>query len=169
MTLRSPAFFFVLLFEQFKGCPMKAISVQPLLLSSLITTVVISFSGCAIGGKSFSIDSNSRVPFFGLELKERKPKSTAPAYRSISWSGGGTPEVEVALQRTATTTVVLPKWGKNTVSLDSQGDFVSRPAVAPRVEVQRENSATQPTLLPLTISSDTGSDHKTTFRNVDFQ
>jgi len=148
---------------------MKAISVQCLLPLSLITTVVVSFSGCTIGGKSFSIDSNSRVPFFGLELKERKPKSTAPAYQSISWSGGGTPAVEVALQRTATTTVVLPKWAKKTVSPDTQGDFVVRSAVPPRVESQRENSATQPTLLPLTISSDTSQDQKATLRNVDFQ
>ena len=148
---------------------MKSISIPSLLLTSLMTTVVVSFSGCAIGGKSFSIDSNSRVPFFGLELKERKPKSTAPAYRSISWSGSGTPEVEVALQRTATTAVVLPKWGKKTASADVQGDFVARPAVPPRVLSQRENSATQPTLLPLTISSGTGPSQKTTLRNVDFQ
>lgn len=156
-------------FEQFKGCPMKVISVPSLWLASLMTTVVVSFSGCTVGGKSFSIDSNSRVPFFGLELQERKPKSTAPAYRSISWSGGGNPEVEVALQRTATTTIVLPKRRKKTVSLDPQEDLVARPAVPPRVESRRENAATQSTLIPLKISSDTGRDQKTTLRNVDFQ
>jgi hypothetical protein len=148
---------------------MKAISVQCLMPLSLMTAVVVSFSGCTVGGKSFSIDSNSRVPFFGLELQERKPKSTAPAFRSISWSGGGTPEVEVALQRTAITTIVLPTWGKKTVSLDTQEDLIARPAVPPRVESRRENAATQSTLIPLTISSDTGPDQKTNLRNVDFQ
>lgn len=53
--------------------------------------------GCAIGGKSFSIDSNSRIPFFGLELKERKPKSNAPSYNSISRSGSEASRVETAL------------------------------------------------------------------------
>jgi hypothetical protein len=148
---------------------MKAICVPSLWLASLMTAVVVSFSGCTVGGKSFSIDSNSRVPFFGLELQERKPKSTAPAFRSISWSGGGTPEVEVALQRTAITTIVLPTWGKKTVSLDTQEDLIARPAVPPRVESRRENAATQSTLIPLTISSDTGPDQKTNLRNVDFQ
>lgn len=37
--------------------------------------------GCAVGGRSVSIDSNSRVPFFGLELKERK--SSGPPIHSI--------------------------------------------------------------------------------------
>jgi hypothetical protein len=39
--------------------------------------------GCAVGGRSVSIDSNSRIPFFGLELQERQRKSGAPSVRSI--------------------------------------------------------------------------------------
>ena len=39
--------------------------------------------GCAVGGRSVSIDSNSRVPFFGLELQERKRKSSGPPAHSI--------------------------------------------------------------------------------------
>jgi hypothetical protein len=52
----------------------------------LIIINMTHLNGCAVGSRSFSIDSNSRVPFFGLELKERKPKSTAPAYQSIGRS-----------------------------------------------------------------------------------
>lgn len=39
--------------------------------------------GCAVGGRSVSIDSNSRIPFFGLELKERQRKSSGPPIHSI--------------------------------------------------------------------------------------
>lgn len=39
--------------------------------------------GCAVGGRSVSIDSNSRVPFFGLELKERQRKLNGPPAHSI--------------------------------------------------------------------------------------
>lgn len=39
--------------------------------------------GCAVGGRSVSIDSNSRIPFFGLELQERQRKSSGPPIRSI--------------------------------------------------------------------------------------
>lgn len=31
-----------------------------------------------------SIDSTSRMPWFGLELKGRKPKSDGPAYRAVN-------------------------------------------------------------------------------------
>ena len=64
-------------------------------LMSIFTGVV---SGCTIGSKSFSIDSNSRVPFFGLELKERKPKSTAPSYQSISRSNRDLSDVKIAFR-----------------------------------------------------------------------
>lgn len=40
-------------------------------------------TGCAVGGRSVSIDSNSRIPFFGLELRERQRKSSGPPVRSI--------------------------------------------------------------------------------------
>jgi len=39
--------------------------------------------GCAVDGRSVSIDSNSRIPFFGLELKERQRKSDGPPVHSI--------------------------------------------------------------------------------------
>ena len=65
---------------------MKAIRGRCACTASVIVMTVIHLSGCAVGSKSFSIDSNSRIPFFGLELKERKPKSSAPAYRSIGRS-----------------------------------------------------------------------------------
>lgn len=62
---------------------MKAVRVRIPLLFCLAASLLTA-AGCAVGGKSFAIDSNSRIPFFGLELKERKKKSGAPTYNSIS-------------------------------------------------------------------------------------
>lgn len=41
-------------------------------------------NGCAVGGKSFSIDSNSRVPFFGFDLVPKSGKPDPSSYRSIA-------------------------------------------------------------------------------------
>lgn len=40
-------------------------------------------AGCAVGSKSMQIDSTSRMPWFGLELKERSKKSDGPAFRAV--------------------------------------------------------------------------------------
>lgn len=50
--------------------------------------------GCAVDGKSVSIDSNSRIPFFGLELKERRRKSAGPPIHSIRVDGQSEVRVE---------------------------------------------------------------------------
>lgn len=50
--------------------------------------------GCAVDGKSVSIDSNSRIPFFGLELKERSRKSAGPPIHSIRADGQSDARVE---------------------------------------------------------------------------
>lgn len=69
-------------------------------LAFLICTALTSvwpLSGCTVGGKSFSMDSNSRIPFFGLELRERKPKSSVPSYNSISRSAAIPLRIETAV------------------------------------------------------------------------
>jgi hypothetical protein len=45
--------------------------------------VALAASGCAVGGKSMSIDSTSKMPWFGLELRERKKKQHGPAFPSV--------------------------------------------------------------------------------------
>ena len=47
----------------------------------IVTFKVIA--GCAVGSKSMQIDSTSRMPWFGLELKERSKKSEGPAFRAV--------------------------------------------------------------------------------------
>lgn len=56
---------------------------MPLLTVWVVGLCCCGAIGCAVGGRSVSIDSNSRIPFFGLELKERQRKSNAPPVHSI--------------------------------------------------------------------------------------
>ena len=57
-----------------------------LLVLCLASTLCLSLSGCAVGGRNASIDSNSRIPFFGLELHQRKRKLEGPPIHSIRWN-----------------------------------------------------------------------------------
>jgi hypothetical protein len=43
----------------------------------------IAMCGCVVGNKGVQMDSTSRMPWFNLELRERKKKSDGPAFRSV--------------------------------------------------------------------------------------
>lgn len=45
--------------------------------------LLVAVSGCAVGGKSFSMDSVSRTPFFGLSLQPKAPDKSEMIHRSI--------------------------------------------------------------------------------------
>ena len=77
---------------------MKAARFRFLYLLFLMSTLTQTVSGCAVGNKSFSMDSTSRMPFFGFELKERKAKNSNPSYNSISRSSEEESRVETMLQ-----------------------------------------------------------------------
>ena len=67
--------------------------------------------GCTVGGKSFSMDSNSRVPFFGLELRGTAAlsKSITQFLHLISRSSADGSRIETALQSgPATSTSLFP-------------------------------------------------------------
>lgn len=51
--------------------------------ASLGIGLSLSLTGCAVGSKSMSIDSTSRMPWFGLELKGRKKKTEGPLFPSV--------------------------------------------------------------------------------------
>jgi hypothetical protein len=77
---------------------MTAAQSRPLFVLGWALLLNMLGSGCTVGAKSFSMDSTSRMPFFGLELKERKPKSTAPTFNSISRSNADVSRVESPLR-----------------------------------------------------------------------
>lgn len=53
------------------------------------------FSGCSITGKNASIDSTSRMPFFGMELAPKR-RAPAPETQRIRRDRSQTPEPEPA-------------------------------------------------------------------------
>ena len=55
----------------------------------------IAQSGCVVGSKGMQIDSTSRMPWFNLELKERKKKAEGPAFRSVRSDKGAKSRVDM--------------------------------------------------------------------------
>lgn len=75
--------------------------------------------GCAVDGKSVSIDSNSRIPFFGLELKERSRKSAGPPIHSIRADGQSDARVEPLglVKSVASLSRLSERWDRKSSSL----------------------------------------------------
>ena len=97
--------------------------------NAILMVLVCWFAGigCAIGGKSASIDSNSRVPFFGLELQERRRHEAAPNFRSIRLDQASDSRVEpIRLNSNSPS--------KEVKSKDRRGQDASIPLTFPRTE-----------------------------------
>lgn len=148
---------------------MKAIRGQSTKIVCLVSMFVVILSGCTVGGKSFSIDSNSRVPFFGLELRERNRKSSAPAYQSISRTKETNAEIRIAMQgRPTTPSVRVTRPESRSVSIGPVQ--VTRP---PREETAKTKSLADKGSLaiPLTKAADSrkAPGLSVASDNVDFQ
>ncbi|MEI8378835.1 MAG: hypothetical protein WCJ09_01815 [Planctomycetota bacterium] len=88
--------------------------------------VICVTPGCAVGSKSMSIDSTSKMPWFGLELKGRKPKSDGPAFRSVRNEKGEKPRIDTLGRKkgdsidsnvpATTSSTALPLTDRNLVS-----------------------------------------------------
>jgi len=127
-------------------------------------------SGCTVGGKSFYIDSNSRVPFFGLELKERKPKSSAPSYDSISHSRTDNSRIETALGTGSSTSVGLLKKSdpRRATARVSTGNEISTEAIT----LSQSGSRSRPVQsipLPRTDDHSSTPERQAASSAVDFQ
>jgi len=143
----------------------------------MISAITVLSSGCTVGGKSFAIDSNSRVPFFGLELKERKRKETAPAYRSIARSSSDEVSVKVALQSLSSnprvdvkkrpSQLVSTKFVTDSTGLGSKVGNTARPVMAASTISQNHSGNSVP--LPRTDGITTTRDRRTSAKLIDFQ
>ena len=142
-------------------------SVSMVCLVSIFSGIL---SGCTIGGKSFSIDSNSRVPFFGLELKERKPKSSAPSYQSISQTNRDASDVKIALQVGSKTPASGLRKRDNRLivtSLSDRQSLSSTPLQGVATSAKDARISTIP--LPRTDLDHTRVDQRAKSSDVDFQ
>lgn len=156
---------------------MKAAFVRFALIVCMISTMTVLSSGCTVGGKSFAIDSNSRVPFFGLELKEGKRKASAPAYRSIARSPSDEISVKVALQslrsaptvdlKERSTQLVSTKFTTESTDLTGDRSKKIRPAVPVTTAAEAAPGISLP--LPRTDGLPLTRDRRASAAFVDFQ
>lgn len=121
------------------------------LTTSVLVTVLVS--GCAVGGKSFSMDSNSRVPFFGLELRERKPKSSGPAFSTISRSKSNSPRFDTAVKVGSQGSKMTLNRGGDQFVARSVPEFAAKEAQVARSEPERAPKAA-PESAPLSLPLD---------------
>lgn len=146
---------------------MKAVRGRCAFLACVLSTFFV-VSGCTVGSKSFSIDSNSRIPFFGLELRDRGPKSTAPVYKSISRSNATSGEVVVAMQSNPSISAMTAKKSEPRIRAIEGG----RPAspVSSKASAETAGAALPSLFIPLTRASDKpAAKSGTASASVDFQ
>ena len=142
-------------------------SVSMVCLVSIFSGIL---SGCTIGGKSFSIDSNSRVPFFGLELKERKRKSTAPSYQSISQTNRDASDVKIAFQVASGSPVSGLKKRDNRLIATSLTDRNPLYSTPPKGVASPASDMLKPSIpLPRTDLEHPHVDQRTGSSGIDFQ
>lgn len=149
---------------------MRAGWVRCALLCGLVCTFSVAASGCTMGGKSFSIDSNSRIPFFGLELKERKPKVNAPSFNSISRADADSSRIESALQiRSSTSLSLLNSRNKRQTMMSISGDGYEPASSVSKCVADSNSEVTDSIPIPVTESNRLPSERPASLGAVDFQ
>lgn len=130
--------------------------------------VTATLCGCTVGSKSFSMDSNSRVPFFGLELRERTKKDDSPRFNSISRSSLDQSRVATALQSTPSAAVGFARVGRaSTVAVVGSSDA---PAQAAPVSPQQPSvQMTMSGAIPLADERPKMTDRLASVQSTDFQ
>lgn len=151
---------------RFKGSPMKAAHFRCALLLCGTSVLAVLESGCTVGRKTFSLDSTSRMPFFGLELKERGPKPPDPKYSSISRSTTDGSRVQSMLRvgtQSSTTT------GGQLVAVNDSSSEVAAPVLSPVTLDKQQNQPATSIPLPMAQSRGATSSGELSTGFVDFQ
>ena len=105
-------------------------------LMACIALLSLTATGCAVAGKSFSMDSVSRMPFFGLSLQPRGPDKSDSIHRSISRNPATPVAAATADLRTPPSTARSGWWlGRPRVTTDQALPMQSVPL--PRTDVSR--------------------------------
>ena len=114
-----------------------------LALAACVGLVSCGAVGCAVDGKSVSIDSNSRIPFFGLELKERSRKSAGPPIHSIRADGRSEVRVEPVglVKGVASLSRLSEMWNRKssslpTIALPMSGERLGVDSPVPRLRAE---------------------------------
>jgi|GEM_PF-2683476 len=140
------------------------------LLCGLICAFIATASGCTVSGKSFSMDSNSRIPFFGLELKDRKPKVNAPSFNSISRADADNPRIESALQvRSSAPLSLMKSANRRQPAISVSGDGYERASGRLEQVADAKPELMRAIPIPVTDLNHRSSDSASSSGAVDFQ
>jgi hypothetical protein len=108
---------------------------RPKLVTLVLISLGLAVSGCQSSSRSFQMDSNSRVPFFGLNLSLPKPSSKRKTLETISDAQPQEPMVATAELRTSEPTrpvapvrSLLPKWlgGESNLPIPTDAPQITR-------------------------------------------
>jgi hypothetical protein len=134
---------------------MNAIRLRCELIATTMIVLSVLISGCSVSRRTFSLDSISKTPFFGIELQEKaKPSS----YRSINSVQLETPRVQVAVNTNPNTMIpkveraernssrvetqaILESKNSNTSSTESDSRALPRTDVSQKIDQSRQPSS----------------------------
>ena len=147
---------------------MKVAVGRPLQIFCVSTIIVVILGGCTVGQKSFSMDSNSRVPFFGLELWERKPKNSSPTFNSISRTQSDRSHVETAVQVSPSASNGLGKANRiSRVAVVGMSDSASNLTITSQNDTKSQPLVSIP--IPMSDQSQNVTDRQAETSSLDFQ
>lgn len=106
--------------------------------------LAMAVSGCVVGGKSFSMDSVSRTPFFGLSLQPKAPDTSESIHRSIRRDSSTVVSAETADLRT-NSAASRTGWWPGTARAAKDQPLPMQAIPLPRTDVARLTSATAET------------------------
>lgn len=110
---------------------------MPRLRGIIVGVLLACLAGCTVGGKSMSIDSNSRAPFFGLELKERD-RGGDKTIRSIARQQDDQPKLQT-LAASAETKTNWKWWGFG--SGPSESPSTAKAIALPRTDLSNGHTS----------------------------
>lgn len=115
-------------------------------LAACTCVLALFVTGCAVAGKSFSMDSMSRTPFFGLSLQPKAPDKSESIHRSISRETGPAVPTETAELKTRSPLGWKDWWpgaaqSKSEPALPMQAIPLPRTDITPLSEVASDKAA----------------------------
>jgi hypothetical protein len=152
----------------FEGSAMLVFASRTSLIVCCSAMLVATLGGCTVGSKSFSMDSNSRIPFFGLELRERTKKDDGPRFNSISRSSLDYSRVETAVQSSTPGSNGLVRTGHaSNLAVVASSDTSPQSAMVPVQQPPAKNVIS--TAIPLADEPVKMTDRLASIQSTDFQ
>lgn len=125
--------------------------------SCCVAIVLLCTTGCAVGGKSFSMDSTSRTPYFGLSLMPKARDKSDNINRAMRQDAPG--KVATADRRTTSESNGLLDWLPGRTKPDAESALPMESIPLPRTDRPSAPAPVgeQPAPSAATVTSDAAS------------